>query len=86
MQNMVESSVNELASFHEFLSHKVKEFGSKASPEEMLDLWRATHPSELDFKRDVKAVQDAIDAMKLGDQGTPLSQFDTEFRKKHSVA
>ena len=78
--------MSELASFHEFLSHKVKEFGTSASPEEMLDLWRATHPSEIDFRRDVKAVQDSIDEMKLGDLGIPLSEFDAEFRKKHSVA
>ena len=78
--------MSELASFHEFLSHKVKEFGTSASPEEMLDLWRATHPSEIDFRRDVKAIQDSIDEMKLGDLGIPLSEFDAEFRKKHSVA
>ena len=66
--------------------NKVKEFGTSASPEEMLDLWRATHPSEIDFRRDVKAVQDSIDEMKLGDLGIPLSEFDAEFRKKHSVA
>ena len=78
--------MSELASFHEFLSHKVKEFGTSASPEEMLDLWRATHPSEIDFRRDVKAVQDAIDQMKAGDQGIRLSEFDADFSKKHSVA
>ena len=77
--------MSELASFHEFLSHKVKEFGTSASPEEMLDLWRVTRPSETDFRRDVKAVQDAIDEMKAGDLGIPLSEFDSEFRKKHSV-
>ena len=78
--------MSELASFHEFLSHKVKEFGTSASPEEMLDLWRVTHPSEIDFRRDVKAVQNAIDEMKAGDQGIPLTEFDLEFRKKHSFA
>ncbi|MEQ1825343.1 MAG: hypothetical protein ABL921_05330 [Pirellula sp.] len=77
--------MSELASFHEFLSHKVKDFGTSASPEEMLDLWRSTHPSELDFRNDVKALQYAIDEMKAGDRGIRLPEFDTEFRKKHSI-
>jgi hypothetical protein len=78
--------MSELAKFHEFLSRKIKDFDTSASPEEMLDLWRATHPSEMDFNRDVKAVQDSIDDMKAGDRGIPLQEFDKDFRKKNSVA
>jgi hypothetical protein len=75
--------MSELASFHQFIQSKLKEFGSMASPEEMLDLWRSMHPAELEFERDVRAVQDAIEQMKLGDEGVSLSDFDTEFRSTH---
>jgi hypothetical protein len=78
--------MSELASFHEFIGHKMQEFGENASPEELLDLWRSTHPSELDFRRDVQAIQSAIDAMNAGDVGVPLDDFDREFRKKHGLA
>lgn len=78
--------MSELTSFHEFLGKKIREFGTAASPEEMLDLWRATHPCESEFQDDVKAVQAAIDEMKAGDSGVALADFDNDFRKKHSVS
>ena len=77
--------MSELTSFHEFLGKKISEFGTVASPEEMLDLWRATHPCESEFQDDLKAVQSAFDEMKAGDIGVPLDDFDLDFRKKHSV-
>ncbi len=78
--------MSELASFYEFMGHKMREFGSSVSPEEMLDLWRANHPSKADLERDIRAVQAAIDAMNAGDVGATLSDFDRDFREKHSLA
>lgn len=75
--------MSELASFHQFLESKLKDFGSDASPEEVLDLWRSMHPSDLALDRDVRAVQDAIEQMKSGDKGLPLSEFDAAFRSTH---
>ncbi len=77
--------MSELANFHQFLSVKLNEFGASVSPEEALDLWRATHPSEVDFKQDVKAVQEALDEMQAGDGGTPLNEFDAGFRRTRPI-
>jgi archaellum component FlaC len=82
----VEETMNELASFHQFLSVKMNEFGSRVSPEEVLDLWRATHPSKFDFEQDVKAVQEALDDMQAGDGGIPVNEFDAGFRRNHPIA
>jgi len=77
--------MSELASFHQFLSKKFEEFGSNVSPEEILDLWRAIHPLELDMRRDVKSIQQAIDEMTAGDKGVSIDEFDASFREKHSI-
>lgn len=74
--------MSELASFHEFLGRMIGDFGASATPEEVLDLWRATHPIDTVFQQDVKDVQAAMHEMKAGDSGTLLEQFHDDLSRR----
>jgi hypothetical protein len=55
------------------------------SPEEALDLWRAEHPSPEEFAETVPAIRETLTDMEAGDTGTPLDEFDRQFRQKHGI-
>ncbi|HJT32552.1 MAG TPA: hypothetical protein VJ783_10955 [Pirellulales bacterium] len=82
MSSEVES---ELVSFHRFVADQLRQGHEDVSPEKALDRWRTQHlPTEPDDDA-VLAVQEALDGMKSGDQGIPITEFDREFRIRHGL-
>ncbi len=75
----------ELHQFYQFVGDKLAAGEGELSPEEALDEWRAAHPDSEEFAADVAAVREALDDMGRGDQGTPLAQFDRDFRQRHDL-
>ena len=78
--------MNELESFHRFLTDQLSRGDSTLSPEECLDLWRAGNPPEGDSEIDAQAIREAIDDMRAGDTGQPLQEFLSEFRAGKSLS
>lgn len=76
---------SELTSFHRFISEQLSVGGGDVSPEEALDLWRAQYPDTSASDDDGSAVQEALTDMENGDHGTPLDEFDREFRGRHRL-
>jgi hypothetical protein len=72
---------SELQRFQQFLVEVAGRRGAPTSPEDALDEWRASHPSD----DDLLAVQQALDDMHAGDVGTPLEEFDKQMRLKHNL-
>jgi hypothetical protein len=73
---------NELAEFHRFLSEKITNGGCSLSPEEVLDEWRADHPSSEEFAASVVAVRQALADMDRGDLGRPADEVIAEIRRR----
>ena len=82
---MATGAQDELSSFSDFLSQELASGAARLSPEEVLDMWRAEHPSADDYPNDVAALKEALADMEAGDQGMPLEQFDRTFRQRHSI-
>jgi len=76
---------NELARFHDFVGQQLGSDGSKLSPEEVLDLWRAGHPEAKEFRESVQAVKDALDDMDAGDTGIAFDEFIRELRERRGL-
>ncbi len=73
---------DELDSFHQFLSDKLKTETTRSSPEQVLDEWRSLHPDPNEFE----AIRESLVAMHAGDRGISLEDFDREFRQKNGLA
>ncbi len=73
---------DELDSFYQFLSEKLKTRTSQFSPEQVLDEWRSQHPDPAE----VEAIRESLVAMHAGDRGVSLEDFDQEFRRKNGLA
>lgn len=73
---------DELSSFHQFLTDKLKIATPRFSPEQVLDEWRSLHPDP----DEVAAIGESLTAMHAGDRGISLEDFDREFRKKNGLA
>ena len=73
---------DELDSFHQFLSDKLKTATARSSPEQVLDEWRSLHPDP----DEVAAIRESLAAMHAGDRGISLEDFDREFRQKNGLA
>ncbi len=78
-------SASDLREFYRFVGEKVHNGGASLSPEEVLDEWRALHPSPEAVEEDMAAIQEAIDDMQNGDVGMPFEAFDREFRARHNL-
>ena len=76
---------DELAAFHRFVGEQLDNGGSRPSPEECLEIWRALHPSSEELEESVAAVKRAFDQAKRG-EGKPLETFDRDFRTKHGIS
>jgi hypothetical protein len=76
---------DELTAFHQFVGEQLDNGGTKPSPEECLEMWRALHPSREELEDSVAAVNRALGQADRG-EGKPLEQFDRDFRKKHGIA
>lgn len=73
---------SELAQFQQFVGQHVQS-GTQLSPEEVLDLWRLEHPQSLDD--DAIAIRQALADFEAGELGTPLGEFEREFRRRHNL-
>ena len=76
---------NELASFHKFLTERLKEDEVDLSPEEALDLWRSEHPTLREQSETVMALREALNDMDRGDRGISFEQFDREFQQRKAT-
>jgi hypothetical protein len=76
-------AMNELESFHKFLGYQLANGDPGLTPEECIDLWRASNPAADESPADVQAIKDALDDMESGDRGVPLQEFLAEVRGKN---
>lgn len=82
---MQKTHETDLADFHRFISIRLEVGDPAMTPEEALDLWRAQNPSRPEFEETTAALREAIRGMESGDAGTPLDEFDREFRDSRIV-
>jgi hypothetical protein len=55
------------------------------TPEEAIDLWRASHPQD-DFEETVLALKEAIAELEAGEKGQPADEFLREFRAQRGLS
>lgn len=78
-------TMEELRSFHRFVSERLNGSAGALSPEEALDEWRRSNPSPDALEEDAAAIQEAIDDLAKGDRGMPFEEFDRQFRERHGL-
>lgn len=74
----------DLPEFIEFAQAQLGNGGSQLTPEEVLDLWRAEHPSSNELAESVAAIQRALDQADRG-EGVSWEEFDRAFRARHRL-
>jgi N-acyl-D-aspartate/D-glutamate deacylase len=85
---MVEMSAElptELEAFRQFIDERLGAGDLGMSPEEALEHWRSTYPSEEDLVRSTLAVKQAIADMQAGDDGEPFEAFVQRFRQERGL-
>jgi hypothetical protein len=73
------------AAFHHFLGEQLHVGGEEKSPEELLALWRAEHPTPEQLQESVAALREAIADMEAGDAGRPASEVIGELLQKYNL-
>jgi hypothetical protein len=68
----------------EFASEQLNNGGSELTPEEVLDLWRAEHPTAAELAESVATIEQALAQADRG-EGLPLDEFDRQFRSRHGL-
>ena len=71
----------ELENFRDFVTQQLSSGKSDLSPEQCLDIWRITHPSEDQAAGDLAAVYASVDDFKRGERGRPAGQTTSELRE-----
>ena len=72
---------SELAQFHDFVGQQLT--GSpQLTPEEALDLWRASHPQGDDYEETILALRESLADLEAGNRGQPADEFFRELRKR----
>ena len=79
------STEQELESFRDFVTEQLANSGGDLSPEQCLDIWRVTHPSEEQAAEDQAAVYASIDDFKRGERGRPAGQTTRELRAEFGI-
>ncbi len=82
---MDSTTFGELREFHEFLGQKLNNGSAHASPEEVLDEWRALHPESDEFRESVVAIRQALADLANGDEGRPIDEVLAELRTHHQL-
>ena len=75
----------ELVQFHQFIVEHMNK-GSSMSPEEAVDLWRASHPDPATYEEDVEAVREALAELDAGEPGMTIEEFAAEIRNRHGIS
>jgi hypothetical protein len=70
--------------FCRFVQESVGE-GNLATPEELLERWRELNPREDDFEESVADLQKILAEIDAGMPGTPVNEFDSNFRERHCL-
>jgi hypothetical protein len=81
---MAISFETDLPEFVEFAQAQLENRGSQLTPEEVLDLWRAEHPSSDEMAESVAAIQRALNQADRG-EGVSWEDFDRAFRARHQL-
>jgi hypothetical protein len=75
---------NDLQTFIQFAQSQLSD--NPLSPEQCLTLYRLQHPSAEQRSADVAAVKEALAAIRAGDAGKPIEDFDQELRQRFHLA
>lgn len=75
----------ELAQFQQFIIDHL-ERGVSMSPEEAVDLWRASHPDSATYEEDVEAVRQALAELDAGEPGMTIEEFAAKIRDRHGIS
>lgn len=78
---MSADSFSDLSAFVNFAECHLRDDGADLTPEECLSLFRTQQASP----KDIAAVREALDAMRCGDAGTALEEFDRRFREANGI-
>ena len=73
---------SELFQFSEFVTGKLQIGSAALTPEECFDPWRLQHPAPSQYRRNVEAVQSAIDEMENGTAGVAADERHAQMRFK----
>jgi len=74
----------ELDRFHDFAVSVLSGAESEVTWLQLFELWRVENPSGAEFRENVTAIQESLDAMGAG-RMRPFSAFNDEFRKRHGI-
>lgn len=74
----------ELDRFHDFAVSVVSGAKSDVTWRQLFELWRLENPSVAEYRENVTAIQESLDAMGAG-RMRAFSAFDAEFRKRHGI-
>jgi hypothetical protein len=69
----------QLAEFHRFVGERLQA-GARLTPEEVLEEWQL-ECADVRHEENVRAVQEALDELAAGDQGTPMEVHLEEMRE-----
>lgn len=82
---MPSNVASELERFHVFVAGKIANGGTRLSPEEVLDEWRAENPTAEELAASVADLEQALGEADRG-EGIPLDQVIEELRQKHGFS
>ena len=71
---------SELTEFHAFVGSHLQSGDSGLTPEDVLDMWRGSHPEPEDDA--TEAVGEALADMAAGDRGISIEELKREFRQR----
>ena len=77
-------TMEELDRFHDFAVSLVSGSESYVTWLQLFELWRLENPSVAEYREDVSAIQESLEAMDAG-RMRPFSAFDAEFRSRHGI-
>ncbi len=77
-------TMEELDRFHDFAVSFVSGAESDVTWIQLFELWRLENPSVAEYRENVSAIQESLDAMDAG-RMRPFSAFDDEFRSRRGI-
>ena len=76
---------SELQEFCSFAFARLANQEHSLSPEDLVEQWREQHPVRDDTSATISALRAALADMAAGDTGTPLDEYDRQFRARHGL-
>lgn len=81
---MATDRFNDLRAFRDFADHKLARGEDDLTLDEALELWETENQND-DRAATVQAVREALDDMRAGDVGVPVSEAIAELRRKYRL-